>query len=318
MLYDAVKVRDLADLITRSFGWSSDKRVFLEKDVWLSLVLRYLYSLPGARERLVFKGGTALVKCFFGYYRFSEDLDFTWFGEKGSKKLNRRRFFSEFVEPLKRDFGFGVEESASVQGGVRHSHSGKILNYFLLAPPVEGRGELKVKVSVSFDEAVVFEPERVSAAPVVLGAGVKREAVATFGGLAEAYFEPFEVSCYSREEIVCEKMRALLTRREKVNRSRDIVDLMRLGKVVDLRKVSLCSGCRDKIGRSLRVGAWRSVFDKRKVELDSYLSNVVGYALNEPVYIEPLNKEELDVFALEKLKPVLFDLISALEKDGLV
>ena len=29
------------------------------------------------RERLVFKGGTALKRCYFGDYRFSEDLDFT-------------------------------------------------------------------------------------------------------------------------------------------------------------------------------------------------------------------------------------------------
>jgi hypothetical protein len=29
------------------------------------------------RNALVFKGGTALKKCYFGNYRFSEDLDFS-------------------------------------------------------------------------------------------------------------------------------------------------------------------------------------------------------------------------------------------------
>jgi len=33
--------------------------------------------VPSLRETLVFKGGTALKKCYFGDYRFSEDLDFS-------------------------------------------------------------------------------------------------------------------------------------------------------------------------------------------------------------------------------------------------
>lgn len=37
---------------------------------------------PGSvlRDSLLFKGGTALKKCYFGDYRFSEDLDFTAVG----------------------------------------------------------------------------------------------------------------------------------------------------------------------------------------------------------------------------------------------
>ena len=34
-------------------------------------------AVPELRETLVFKGGTALKKCYFGDYRFSEDLDFS-------------------------------------------------------------------------------------------------------------------------------------------------------------------------------------------------------------------------------------------------
>ena len=32
---------------------------------------------PSLKENLIFKGGTALKKCYFGNYRFSEDLDLT-------------------------------------------------------------------------------------------------------------------------------------------------------------------------------------------------------------------------------------------------
>ena len=36
--------------------------------------------VPALSSTLVFKGGTALKKCYFGEYRFSEDLDFSSIG----------------------------------------------------------------------------------------------------------------------------------------------------------------------------------------------------------------------------------------------
>ena len=48
----------------------------LERDYSLSWFLVGL-SATSLREKLAFKGGTALKKYYFGDYRFSEDLDFT-------------------------------------------------------------------------------------------------------------------------------------------------------------------------------------------------------------------------------------------------
>ena len=47
------------------------------RDYALSYVLAALYSDADLGEVMAFKGGTALRKCFFPGYRFSEDLDFT-------------------------------------------------------------------------------------------------------------------------------------------------------------------------------------------------------------------------------------------------
>ena len=46
----------------------------IEKDYYCSLVLR---SLSSVNSDLVFKGGTLLNKVHAGFYRLSEDLDFT-------------------------------------------------------------------------------------------------------------------------------------------------------------------------------------------------------------------------------------------------
>jgi hypothetical protein len=48
--------------------------VAIEKDVWITAVLRALFSLPYA-EYLSFKGGTSLSKCWNAIERFSEDVD---------------------------------------------------------------------------------------------------------------------------------------------------------------------------------------------------------------------------------------------------
>ena len=49
-------------------------QVIIEKDTWVTAVLRALFALPYA-ENLSFKGGTSLSKCYNLIERFSEDVD---------------------------------------------------------------------------------------------------------------------------------------------------------------------------------------------------------------------------------------------------
>ena len=48
--------------------------ISVEKDEWVTAVIRALFSLPYA-EHLLFKGGTSLSKCWHIIERFSEDVD---------------------------------------------------------------------------------------------------------------------------------------------------------------------------------------------------------------------------------------------------
>ena len=62
----------------------------VEKDYWVSMTLRSIFSLPYA-DALVFKGGTSLSKGWNLIERFSEDIDlaidrkFLGFGEELNK-----------------------------------------------------------------------------------------------------------------------------------------------------------------------------------------------------------------------------------------
>jgi predicted nucleotidyltransferase component of viral defense system len=73
-----IRQRNLS-LLSNRLARAGGRRIVeavLERDYCLAWFLVGLSRSP-VRETLVFKGGTALKRCYFGDYRFSEDLDFT-------------------------------------------------------------------------------------------------------------------------------------------------------------------------------------------------------------------------------------------------
>lgn len=79
--------RDSIQYTAARTGFPAD---LIEKDYFCSLVLAYLYGGEGSGN-LVFKGGTALNKVHLGFYRLSEDLDFSVPVEVDSSRGDRRR-----------------------------------------------------------------------------------------------------------------------------------------------------------------------------------------------------------------------------------
>ena len=67
------------------------QKELLEKDLILHQLLKELNSNQLFKENFVFKGGTCLIKCYLGYYRFSEDLDFTWIDQNRFKQKSEKR-----------------------------------------------------------------------------------------------------------------------------------------------------------------------------------------------------------------------------------
>src|SRR3990170_2004118 len=87
----------------------------IEKDLILHQVLFDLSKNKFFRDNFVFKGGTCLAKCYLDYFRFSEDIDFTWkdqsvFDGKSQKEV--RRYLSAVIDSVGEIF----EEIAKVRG----------------------------------------------------------------------------------------------------------------------------------------------------------------------------------------------------------
>jgi predicted nucleotidyltransferase component of viral defense system len=74
--------------------------IYVEKDYWVTLALKLIFSQK-TKAFTVFKGGTALSKCFFGIERFSEDIDLvimTLPNESGNETRSKLKAISYSVQ----------------------------------------------------------------------------------------------------------------------------------------------------------------------------------------------------------------------------
>lgn len=66
-----------------------------KQDILLGWVLAGIASHPETAHQWVFKGGTALKKCYFETYRFSEDLDFSLLPDAAYSETDLKRVLLE-------------------------------------------------------------------------------------------------------------------------------------------------------------------------------------------------------------------------------
>ena len=116
----------------------------IEKDYFCSLVLSQLAAWK--ESPLVFKGGTLLNKGYAGFYRLSEDLDFTipTSAEVArSKRSQRARVVAAaFAKIVERILGFGVVEA--FRGFNNSTQYRMVLSY---TSCLTGRGQIQIEVS---------------------------------------------------------------------------------------------------------------------------------------------------------------------------
>ena len=190
----------------------------LERDYLLSWVLAGISRVPALQDTLVFKGGTALRKCYFGDYRFSEDLDFS--GLEGVPRDGEmERSVMEVCETTVRLLDeYAPVEIACERYAEREPHPGGQEAFAIRARfPWHSRLQTRIMVEVTVDEPVLRPSD-------------KRRIMHEYGEPLSA-----ELQVYSLEEIVAEKLRALLQQAEMFerrgwsrSRARDYYDLWRV------------------------------------------------------------------------------------------
>ena len=135
----------LSKLSNRLLKKNGGRRIpehILERDYCIAWFLTGLARTP-LRDKLVFKGGTALRRCHFADYRFSEDLDFT---------LLQPHTFEEIKLASNITFQFSRVDSVS--------HKNSYTFYLLYEGPLPATSTPKeIKVDITINECVHFDPE---------------------------------------------------------------------------------------------------------------------------------------------------------------
>jgi len=108
-----------ADFVNEVAGVLNIKRKdLIEKDLILHQILTDLSKDDFFAPNFLFKGGTCLIKCYFGYLRFSEDIDFTWRDQSVFKGMSGKRIRSHLSKVIGKTAGV-FEDIANERGLAR-------------------------------------------------------------------------------------------------------------------------------------------------------------------------------------------------------
>lgn len=271
----------------------------IEKDLLLTLILAE-FEKRGAGQELIFKGGTLLSRNYLQYHRFSEDLDFIHRNSSEWRELSRKQrkkkiklFIAVFVLKLQEvaealGLKFSTDKSDTKFCTILHGRAVYIFRIYYSE-------KSHLRIEINFVEKMINPPVEVSV-KALTDFFDSRELLFTLG----LSIKNFRVLSYPLEEIILEKYRAILTRKEL--KERDLFDLFLIKDSLKVDPIHIV----EKIKNSSLI----------KRELGKIISNKLallerGEFFKSEERIEDLaivryNPAELEVFK-EKIRPILLE-----------
>lgn len=212
-LIDLTPLRKRLEDVSRKTSLRLD---VVQQDYILSWLLVGIFQHPELNSSLIFKGGTALKKGYFGEYRFSEDLDF-------STKGAIPDCFFQMITEATQNAEMQIREFAPVQLTAKKyeekiPHPDGQQAFTISAQfPWQSQPLTTAMIEISCNERVVLQP-------------VIKPLLHFYGESIE-----LQMNLYSIEEIIIEKLRAILQHTKKLHerdwsrsRARDYYDLWRI------------------------------------------------------------------------------------------
>jgi len=272
----------------------------LEKDLILHQILTDLSKNKYFYENFAFKGGTCLTKCYLGYYRFSEDIDFTWknqaiFEGKSQKQIRKTlsntidatgAIFETIASKRSLDFKYDKQNRRYVELG----GSNKICTFKIWYNPHNNVNmESFVKVQMNFVEKLYFTPQ--TGLLNALPCKKSDELTFLFPEYTE-YFQTIHMYVYDTQEILCEKIRSILTR--KGFKARDFLDTYLLCKKYNLNLDDLLEAIIGKICFALDIyQKYRAHFKEKKTTV---FLEPFKWGKEEKLLLQKIDEAELDEF----------------------
>jgi predicted nucleotidyltransferase component of viral defense system len=269
-------------------------------------ILKDIYGSAHFAENYLFKGGSCLVKCYFGYYRFSVDLDFTWQDQKVWAGLGKYELRRRLLEEIS-NFGSLLEKTAQ-DTGLEFKNELKSKRYFefgggsrMVTFKLWKNSEL-IKIQVNFVDEILFPQRIVTVRTLLDDVRLSKDDKAYFEEFLE-FYKPFSVKAYDKKEILCEKVRAILTRRtQKLRDFYDLFTLEKSGCSIEALKEQTAV----KIKACLQFKRYRANLEKNRGSLD--FSAVLEGPFERELFVAKSPKD-FDVF-LKRLPDALKDIMN--------
>ena len=190
------------DAITATAQQMGIPEIYVEKDYWVTLALYNIFSSE-VGSQAVFKGGTALSKCFGVVERFSEDIDIVILkkeNESGNQLKNKIKKISEVVSAVLPEIEVpGITNKFGMIRKTAHSYQKNFEGQF---------GQVRDIIILESTWLGSFEPY----ATAIISSFVTDMMNKTGqSALIEEYnLQPFQVQVLSQERTLCEKIMSLV------------------------------------------------------------------------------------------------------------
>lgn len=186
-----------SEVITEVNTKTGIAQAIVEKDYYVSIILKLLAK---SNPSTVFKGGTALSKCFNLIDRFSEDIDITFAEHIGASRRKKLKY--NILKPISDELGMPIENWDSIE-------SDKDYNYYLFAFQTVSEDEVPgIQFNVKLETALVsysFPTEKKEVSSIIYEAlkDTAPDIIADYG------LEPFTMKVQSVSRTFIDKVYAL-------------------------------------------------------------------------------------------------------------
>lgn len=250
----------------------------IDKDWVLGHFVKAIYSLDGWKEKLIFKGGTCLHKCYIKDYRFSEDLDFT--SVDATFELTKKSLTElcqqvlrqaeipthiESLRPLHFNETLTGYETKIKFWGADHPRNQE--------PPSADRWTSSIKLEIILFEKMMFPTENRNIFHPYSDNGI---------------ITGSQANCYSIEEVITEKLRSLIQR--AYTAPRDYFDIWYLvNHHTGLNWENIKSAFIEKVKfKNLSYTNHEELLtDEAEQHLNKHWENTLKHQLKPTMYVEP-------------------------------
>lgn len=277
-----------------------ENKELLEKDLLLTKLLYHLASEKEFFDNYAFKGGTCLIKCYLGYYRFSEDLDFTYINQKEFKDKSQTKIrglisskidrLAEILERVSKTLGFRFKAEKENKEYFQYGGGNTFVTFKLWYNSKVMDKETFIKLQVNHREELDYDVKETKAKSII-SADIEKEFALLFPEDSKMLANPITIKSYDLKEILVEKVRAILTRRGV--KPRDFIDVYKIMKAEDIKLQTIINKIIDKTQAMLK-------FEKYSLNLEGKQETGFNFEIGEEekMLLIPLDKD-FDKFLID-------------------